>query len=285
MKLHNHFDKKTLDKINAKNRRKQNGGRWLSSLFLLTATCGWITVLFCVESGAQAWDILSKSFLTMICCCICHHLVSMATTPRDPLVFSHFLCGILVYLCYIQFYFVKPDFFLQSWRSLYFGFYMWDTCSIILYWNRLFPAFRHFYTVHHTVSFAITGTWAYFGGQWLDYIILGLAIWLSSDLWVYALSAYRAGPFRKLTHHELSSYRYNIFWIERVHRLVAYVLPLWMVFSSGSHPSMLCLLVLGTGLANDVLDATFQWKAILKARKQNPRICGVGKLAVTSACA
>lgn len=282
-KMHNNFDKKAVDNnCDVRNRRKQNSGRLSASLILLAATCGWITVLFCVESGAQAWNILYKSFLTTLCCCICHHLVSMVTTPRDSLVFSHFLCGSLVYLCYVQFYCSKPDFFLQTWRSLYFGFYIWDICAIILYWNRLFPAFRHFYTVHHTVSFVITGTWAYAGGEWLDYIILGLVIWLSSDIWVYALSAYRAGPFPKLAQHELSSYRYKIFWIERVHRLLAYVLPLWVVFSSGSYPSMLCFLVLGTGLANDALDATFQWKAILKARKQQSRTFRVEKLALAS---
>jgi len=142
---------------------------------------------------------------------------------------------------------------------------------IIVHWRRLFAAFRHFYTIHHTVSFAITGFWMYLDAEWLDYIILGLFIWLSSDLWVYALSAYRAGPFPKLTPSQLSDYRYKIFWVERMHRLLAYVLPLGMVYSSGSKPSMLCLVVLGTGLANDVLDATFQWQAIVKARKQQSR--------------
>lgn len=259
-------------KVHAKRAKtKKTRGRLSASLLLLAATCGWITVLFCVEPSTKAWSILCQSAVTMLCCCTCHYLVSVVATPRDPLVFSHFLCGMFVYLAYVGFYFVDHQLFLHCWRSLYFGFYVWDICMIVVYWDRLFAAFRHFYTIHHTVSFAITGTWMLSGGEWLEYIILGLVIWLSSDLWVYALSAYRAGPFRKLTHRELSAYRYKIFCVERLHRLLAYVLPLWMVFASGSQPSMLCLLVLGTGLANDLLDATFQWQAIRKAQKQNSK--------------
>lgn len=253
----------------AKIRPKNTRGRLPASCLLVAAICGWITVLFNVEPSTQAWRILCESALTTLGCCICHYLVSAVATPRDPLVFSHFLCGIFVYLGYIYLYVVDHKLFLRSWRSLYFGFYVWDICMIITYWSRLFAAFRHFYTIHHTVSFAITATWMYSGGEWLYYISLGLVIWLSSDLWVYSLSAYRAGPFSKLTRRELSAYRYKIFWVERVHRLLAYVLPLWIVFASGSQPSMLCLLVLGTGLANDLLDASFQWKAILKAKKQD----------------
>ena len=269
-KSHHSDSHKVPAKRGTKTRSRKDSGRLSASLLLLAATCGWIAVLFCTESSAQAWGILRNSALTTFCCCVCHYLAS-TVAPRDPLVFSHFVCGMFVYLAYMGLYVVEPELFLRTWRSLYFGFYVWDICMIIVYWRRLFAAFRHFYTIHHIVSFAITGAWLYSGGEWLDYIILGLVIWLSSDLWVYALSAYRAGPFKKLTHTELSAYRYKIFWVERAHRLLAYVLPLWMVFASGSNPSMLCLLVLGTGLANDVLDASFQWKAIIKARKQKQK--------------
>ena len=101
----------------------------------------------------------------------------------------------------------------------------------------------------------------YVGGEWLSYIVLGLVIWLGSDLWLYAMSLYRAGPWKQLPRHTHAQLRLRVFWVERVHRLVAYVLP-WVL--AGFHLSDFALLVLGTGLANDVLDATFQWKSLSK---------------------
>ena len=215
--------------------------------------------------------MVESGVVTLLCFALHFAVTSspLARQLRAPIVFVHFALGIAVFLTYLIAYVLAPDWFMQTWRSLYFGYYIYDIVVILTYWKRIFAAFRTFYAIHHTVSFLITGVWMYVGGEWLSYIVLGLVLWLGSDLWLYAMSLYRAGPWKQLPRHTLAKLRLRVFWVERVHRLVAYVLP-WVL--AGFHLSDFALLVLGTGLANDVLDATFQWKSLSKrGAKRRPQ--------------
>ena len=166
-------------------------------------------------------------------------------------------------MAYLTAYLADPIWFLDTWRSLYFGYYIYDAAMILICWRRLFGSFRTFYTIHHVFSFTITGLWMAAGGVWLDYIILGVMLWLASDLWAYGLAMIRSTRGRQWSRLEIARLKLAVFWIERVHRGLAYVVP-WII--ADFHLSAFAILVLGTGLANDILDAGFQWRSIRRTR-------------------
>ena len=244
--------------------------RVLAAVALLAATTWWLGNLVRLDASAsRVATILGSAALVAVACLLVHgavHLVARHVRLGSPLVFSHFLQGTLVFCAYVAAYVMEPTVFLDSWRSLYFGYYIYDIAVILICWRRLFRSFRFFYTVHHVFSFAITGVWMAFGGAWLDYIILGVAIWLSSDLWVYGLAMYRSTWGRGKPRAQIARLRLGVFWLERGHRILAYVIP-WIIADFSLSP--FALLVLGTGLANDLLDAAFQWRGIRKTRSRS----------------
>lgn len=250
--------------------RRPSRARVFATVALLAATTWWLGNLVRLEdSVSQVATILGPAALVAVACLLVHGVVLLAARRvrlGSPLVFSHFLQGMLIFCAYMGAHAVEPALFLDSWRSLYFGYYAYDIAVILIFWRRLFKSFRFFYTVHHVFSFAITGLWMAFGGPWLDYIILGVAIWLSSDLWTYGLAMYRSTLGRGKPRAQLARLRLGVFWLERGHRLLAYVIP-WTI--ADFKLSTFALLVLGTGLANDLLDAGFQWRGIRKTRARS----------------
>ena len=177
---------------------------------------------------------------------------------------SHYVQGLLITATYLVAYAWQPEWFLHNWRAVYFGYYIYEVGVLIVFWERLLSSFRVFYAVHHTVSFVITGLWMLVGGEWLGYITLGVVIWLTSDVWLYTLSLYRLVGRAKPERGVMARWQVYVFVLERAHRAMAYIVPMWLANFS---LSPLALVVLGTGLANDVLDASFQWKALRRRRR------------------
>ncbi len=251
-------------------KRKLPRARIFATVALLAATTWWLGNLARLEASvSEVATILGTAALVAAACLLVHgvvHLLARRVRLGPPLVFSHFLQGSLVFCAYMAALMVEPAVFLDSWRSLYFGYYAYDIAVILIFWRRLFRAFRFFYTVHHVFSLTITGVWMAFGGPWLDYIILGVAIWLSSDLWTYGLAMYRSTWGRGRPRAQIARLRLGVFWLERCHRLMAYVVP-WII--ADFTLSSFALLVFGTGLANDLLDAGFQWRGIQKTRARS----------------
>ncbi len=243
---------------------RPSGGRRTAAASLAAVTALWIGSLIHIEgSVAGAVPILLLAAAVAALCFSVHCLVGAAARRgapiADTLVFSHFLQGVLVFTVYVLLYVLEPSAFLRSWRSLYFGYYIYDIAVLLLCWRRLYGSFRVFYSVHHTVSFAITSLWMLVGGAWLDYIVLGVVLWLGSDLWVYGLALYRNTRRRELSRLQVARLQLRIFWIERVHRGAAYLIPCIL---ASFQLSTLAIVIFATGLANDILDASFQWRTI-----------------------
>ena len=60
--------------------------------------------------------------------------------------------------------------------------------------QQLFPMFCVFYTIHHIISFFITGTWINNGPCCAEddnnFILRTIVIWLSADIWIYSQNIY-----------------------------------------------------------------------------------------------
>lgn len=239
------------------------------AVFSLTlATVLWLVALLYRESSlADVGQILGWSALVAGVCLAIQGVISIVTRSvaiTTPLVFAHFLQGLLVFVTYTVAYIFSPDWFLKSWRSIYFGYYLYDICVILLCWRRFVGSFRTFYAVHHTLSFCITALWMFFGGEWLDYIILGVMIWLASDVWVYLLSMYRCLWGRGMPRARVVRLQITAFCLERIHRLTAYGVPFVI---ADYQLSPLAVLVFCTGVVNDILDAVFQWRGIQRKQR------------------
>ncbi len=246
-----------------KPRRTSERRRTWASLGLGAATLWWVGALCALEgSVAGVAQILGLSATVMVACFAVHVAVIVAArrvSLRSPLVFAHYLQGILIFAAYVTSYALNPTLFLDTWRSLYFGFYLFDVAVLLIFWRQLFRAYRTFYATHHVVSFAITGTWMVVGGAWLDYIVLGVLLWLSSDIWSYGLAMVRCTPGSKRHRRRMGQLQVAAFFLERTHRMAAYALPCLL---ADVQLSTLALVILGTGLFNDALDASFQWRGV-----------------------
>lgn len=236
---------------------------------LSLATLWWLLGLAHSQPAVGGIASTLSEALLVVLVCFGVRLAVETLIPKkailSSLVLTHYLQGLLVFVTYVVAFCLEPEWFAKNWQAIYFGYYIYDIATILLYWRKLFSSFRVFYAIHHTVSFGITGLWMLVGGEWLDYIVLGVVIWLGSDLWLYAMSTYRCFHGKRLSANGIQRLRIVVFWIERVHRLAAYVVP-WVI--ADFQLSNFALLVLGTGLANDVLDVVFQWRSIGRKRRR-----------------
>lgn len=118
-----------------------------------------------------------------------------------------------------------------------------------------------------------TGTWALVHGDWEPYVVRGVVIWLTSDIYVYSINTYRAIDPQNVNKDVFQKLQLGAFCLERVQRIAAYVQA--FIITKGSL-STVAWVIFGTGMSNDVLDASFQLRSILAKNfsKKNIRKSG-----------
>ena len=267
--------------------------RIASSLCIFLATCFWLFAqLF---ANKRNWDdtgrdaaengrvaatptstddlfnstLLLKEAATVLASCFIIENLIHVIFPRceKKYVLTHYFIGCIVQIAYFLIYvFAGSEVTIRIWRPIYFGYYMWTNIIMMAKPHVFFPAFRLFYTIHHVVSFFITGTWALVDGDWEPYVVRGVVIWLTSDIYVYSINTYRSIDPQKVNKNVFQKLQLGAFCFERVHRIVAYV-QAFMI--TKGNLSTIAWVIFGTGMSNDVLDASFQLRSILAKNFSN----------------
>jgi hypothetical protein len=258
--------------------------RIASSLCIVLATCFWLfTQLF---ANKKNWDdagreadendreaartpdlfnstlLLKEAATVLASCFIIENLIHVSFPHCEKTyVLTHYFVGCIVQIAYFLIYFFAGDeVMIRTWRPIYFGYYMWTNILMMAKPHVFFPKFRLFYSIHHVVSFFITGTWALVQGDWELYVVRGVVIWLTSDIYVYSINTYRAINVQKVNKNVFQKLQLGAFCLERMHRIAAYVQA--FIITKGSL-STIAWVIFGTGMFNDVLDASFQLRSIL----------------------
>lgn len=105
---------------------------------------------------------------------------------------GHYITGLFQMFGYIIILIsFRGGFQTHLWRSIYLGWYSFDSLFFVVCWNLLAPTFCTFQSIHHSLSLLCTGTWLAVGGDWSLEMIVAVTIWLTSDIWYYSLNLYR----------------------------------------------------------------------------------------------
>jgi hydroxymethylglutaryl-CoA synthase len=231
------------------------------ALLLALTSAYWVAGVYTCNDGAKhtlqtGAQVLIASVTTHL---LVHRWIAGFPIRGSSTTLVHYNLGIMSFIAYGTLYAVDQVEFLKYWGAIFFGYFMSDNIMIITMWDNIHPSFRFFYSLHHAFAFAITGTWAVLQGTWDDYLILGVMLWLTAEIWQYLLLLYRHFPSSKLSASTVSRLKLLCFVLERLHRIVAYGASFAMADFKFSN---FAYFVLGTGLFLDVFDASFQWKNV-----------------------
>lgn len=235
----------------------------ITALCFVTCTTFWLASLFLYHPNA--WWVIQNAFVTLAVCFVAETTVGcLAPSLETRLVLMHFSLGWVQNIVYILLFVMSPSLFAEAWTSLYFGYYLFTWIMMLTKKREFFSMFRLFYTIHHTISFFITGSWIIVSPCCSrdnnDFIYRAIVIWLSADIWIYSLNIFRS-IWPKTNKNIIRRMQTVIFGIERIHRSIAYFQPLTV---PASNNNTLMWVVLGTGLFNDVVDSSFQLQSLCK---------------------
>ncbi|CAB9497944.1 Mycocerosic acid synthase-like polyketide synthase [Seminavis robusta] len=241
-------------------------GRKTASLAFAAATVWWLSTLVVLDNDA-AGHVLYNALVVF---CV-SHLIRISVeycslrgvSVRGAFECSHYLQESIVCCTFVILYACGSDVFLENWSPIYFGSYIFHMVGILAMWNNLHPSFRVFYSMHHSFSFAMTGSWripaANEENDWEEALVLAVMLYLTAELWQYGLFVFRHlrgnGPFtqRQMVHLKLLA-----FCMERIQRAVAFSCYAFLEEKHG-----LATTVLITGVSSELLDVYFQGKAIV----------------------
>jgi len=248
----NHEDSKASP--NKDTSKKSDSFNVVSVTCFVVVTVYW---LFAASTLDGFGSIVQNAAVALAACFATVEVVSVCFPSLERLyVTMHFGLGLCQNALYIASFAVDISFFQKIWTSAYFGYYLWTMIVIVSRSSEFFRMFRVFYTVHHTISFIITGSWLLVSPccPQETYLLRGIMIWLSSDIWIYFLNVTRSiRPDIDVA--TIRRAQLVIFFIERVHRFSAYIQA--FVITKGNL-NELDWVVFGTGFFNDMVDAAFQ---------------------------
>jgi len=208
-------------------------------------------------------DLISNATHVLCFCFVLHNvLYSIFPHCENKHVLAHYFIGALHQLCYIFSYLVNEELFLNMWNPIFIGYYMFTIILVITRPNKLPNSFKIYYTIHHSISFLVTGGWALVTCcPWDTYLLRGLALWLFAGFWSYCLSIHSTinpgipkALFNKL--------RAIAFVIVQTFKMTAYVQGLII---TRFRPSRIALIVLGTGFVIDLCNAMFVLRSIYRS--------------------
>lgn len=245
------------------NERARDRLQIISLISFLSCTTFWVGAASQLD---DFWSTIQNALVALSVCFLAERVViSSWPSLKKPYVTLHFGLGLVQNILYVTTFLADPNIFAKIWTSAYFGYYIWTWTMLVTKVQEFFTLFRIFYTVHHTVSFFITGSWILVG-QFCKcpmnlYLIRGIVLWLSSDIWVYLLNFTRS-IYPGMDVQTIRKQQLIVFIIERLQRLAAYIQAL--VLTQGEM-NTLDWVVLGTGFFNDILDASFQARSLSRS--------------------
>jgi len=245
----------------------QDQANKVDKLVYISVACFLVCSAFWLTAASRLEDfrsIVLRGLCVLLFCLVLERFVVFfgGDHLKSPYITLHFGLGLVQNISYVIFFLVNPTLFAKLWTSAYFGYYVWTWYVLILRPKEVFSLFRVFYAIHHTVSFFITGTWILVATscncEYEKYILRGIVLWLSADIWVYLVNFSRSVipgmPIETVRRLQLLA-----FVLERLQRVTAY---LQGFIVTQMHISALGWVVFGTGLFNDVLDASFQARSL-----------------------
>ena len=148
------------------------------------------------------------------------------------------------------------------WDDVYVGYYAFTIILTITRPETFSQTFKVYYTVHHSLSFLVTGSWALMTCcEWETYVHRGLMLWLGAGLWSYIHNVYTSinptigkALFRKL--------KLVVFAPVQTQKMTSYVRGLIV---TGLKPSKLAVVILGTGFVLDFGNAVFVCRSIYRS--------------------
>ncbi len=167
---------------------------------------------------------------------------------------SHYLLSIVSVLCYLPLYTLDSETFRHYWMQILLGLYLYDLAIIARDFRQLKSSYRVFYSVHHGMSLVLFLVWHLTFVPFTDAMALGALLWVSSDVWRWAEQVWRLSG--RVSSNRL---RDSVWYLERSHRVLAYLIYLWVLDFSFDYPSELVLLA--SGLLMDMIDTYFQAQA------------------------
>ncbi|NVK37206.1 MAG: hypothetical protein HWE18_04715 [Gammaproteobacteria bacterium] len=167
---------------------------------------------------------------------------------------SHYLLSILSVVCYLPLYTLDSESFRHYWMQILLGLYLYDLAIIARDFRQLKSSYRVFYSVHHGMSLILFFVWHLTFVPFTDAMALGALLWVSSDVWRWAEQVWRLSG-----RYSSNRLRDSVWYLERGHRVLAYLIYLWVLDFSFNYPSELVLLA--SGLLMDMIDTYFQAQA------------------------
>lgn len=242
--------------------------RKIAGSMLLLATTWWLVALFQFGHQDDQLVILYSLVVFQLCAMVrllVDCLVKVGRPIRDVTACSHYLHCCFTYITYVALFLVGSEVFLESWSSIFFGSYMFDIWSLLVFWETMRPKYRTFYAIHHTLSFVLVGAWRIPGESWDEPLILCVMIWLSSDLWQHASRVFYYVTNGTMAKRNMFALACITFGLERLQRLAAY----FVVFTMSVDHSKTLYFVAASGFCMDVLDTYFQLSSL---RRQSQAI-------------
>lgn len=243
--------------------------RKLSSVAILVGWIWWI-VASIFFSSSKPVNVFVYATVTFAVTFLLNSYIKECFKKGDgwSYMFGHYVIGIFTHITYAILLCTSRPLLMNVWRSIYFGWYSYDSLYFIITWRDLSHNFCIFNSIHHSLSLICTGTWIAVGGNWNDQLITALIIWLTSDIWHYALSANRfisvsTAHGWRLTASEAVTAEIVAFWMERIHRCVSYAFVFFI-----EEKSQLFWLIFGSGILFDVIDCPFRILSIQARRAE-----------------
>ena len=219
------------------------------------------------SQGTPALVDLIKNASMMISFCFLAQNVLYSVFPRckEQHILAQYTIGCFHQMTFIVSYLIDERLFFLVWSPIFFGSNMW-TITLLITRPNVFGPMAGFYAMKQIIVIFITGSWALVKCcSWESYIILGVMLWLSADIYANVLNAYHT------THPDMGRelfirLRLMAFTLERIQKFSAYMQGLIV---TGGDASMLGWIVLGSGFFIDMFISTFfQVRSIRKLLKQ-----------------
>ncbi len=209
--------------------------------------------------------IKNASMMVSFCFFVQNVLYSLFPKCKEQHVLAQYTIGCFHQMAFIVSYLIDERLFFLIWSPIFFGSNIW-TITLLITRPNVFGQMAGFYSIKQIIVIFITGSWALVTCcLWESYIILGVMLWLSADIYANLLSAYHT------THPDMNielfiKLRLIAFALERIQKISAYMQGL--IVTKGD-ASMLGWIVLGSGFFIDIFVSTFfQVRSIRRLLKQ-----------------
>ncbi|GAA6134763.1 hypothetical protein NBRC116188_15520 [Oceaniserpentilla sp. 4NH20-0058] len=226
-----------------------------------------------INSGLLSSDFMQFWQATLAICALCFIIdAAIMLLLRGPhrSERSHYLICFISIGCYIALFPQDSEVFRQYWMQILIGMYLFDLCIIARDWHQLKSSYRVFYSIHHFASLCLFTVWHYTFVPFTDAMALGALLWVSSDIWRWGEQIWRLNG-----RHSSDFLRNSVDRLERVHRLLAYTVYLWVLDFEFQHSSEAVLLV--SGIIMDAIDSYFVHKAKQAHRKAKANLTQTAK--------